>query len=146
MPIATPQRQPMVAGRCSTLEKGSASLDDREQLYTNRGLMACLRDGVPVGVLVQRSPKPNVQYRVLGLAAVTDWTDGFFTLSSRPPEIIGTLQTTASGLAASVAPSGPSYWAFLANPNTFDVERAVEEVEFNTGRSSITTCVLVTAP
>ncbi|MBW8639170.1 HNH endonuclease [Hoeflea sp. WL0058] len=53
---------------------------DRDKAATNRGLMNCMEDGVPVGVLLQRTPKPGVTYDVLGLALVTDWKDGYFVL------------------------------------------------------------------
>jgi hypothetical protein len=39
-----------------------------------------MEDSVPIGVLLQTKPKPGVQYRVLGLALVTDWQDGYFIL------------------------------------------------------------------
>jgi len=45
----------------------------RDQEFTNRALMSCLRDRVPVGVMRQVSLKPDVCYRVLGLALVTGW-------------------------------------------------------------------------
>ncbi len=50
----------------------------RDDEFTNLGLMACLRDGVPVGVMRQAAGKPHVQYDVLGLALVAGWDDGFF--------------------------------------------------------------------
>ena len=52
----------------------------RDSEYTNRGLMACMRDGVPVGVFRQISAKPNPRYRILGLAAVAGWQEGYFHL------------------------------------------------------------------
>lgn len=52
----------------------------RDKEATNRGLMQCLADGVPIGVLIQTKPKPGVEYLVLGLAAVTEWKDGYFIL------------------------------------------------------------------
>lgn len=52
----------------------------RDDRYTNRGLLACMADGVPVGVLRQSSSRPNVRYRVLGLALVSDWQEGYFAL------------------------------------------------------------------
>lgn len=55
---------------------------DRDRLFTNRGLLACQADGVPVGVLIQRSRKPNVRYEVLGLAYVRGWERGYFILES----------------------------------------------------------------
>lgn len=48
--------------------------------YTNRGLMACMRDHVPVGVMRQISGRPSVQYEVLGIALVAEWKKEFFFL------------------------------------------------------------------
>ena len=53
---------------------------ERDGEATNRGLVKCMNDGVPVGVLMQVKPKPGVEYAVLGLAAVTEWKDGYFIL------------------------------------------------------------------
>jgi hypothetical protein len=58
----------------------------RDNEYTNRGMMACKRDGVPVGVMRQTKPKPNPRYKVLGLALVTDWREGYFILEGFPPQ------------------------------------------------------------
>jgi hypothetical protein len=52
----------------------------RDGEATNRGLMKCMSDGVPVGVLMQTKPKPGVEYLVLGLASVTEWQAGYFIL------------------------------------------------------------------
>lgn len=59
-------------------ENPDPSQRDREA--TNRGPMKCMEDGVPVGVLLQTRPKPGAAYKVLGLALVTQWNDGYFTL------------------------------------------------------------------
>lgn len=56
---------------------------DSASLFTNQGLKKCMEDGVPVAVLVQTSKKPKVTaYRVLGLARVISWQNGFFSLES----------------------------------------------------------------
>jgi hypothetical protein len=56
---------------------------DPEHRYTNRGLMSCMRDNVPVGVIRQISKKPDLtRYEVLGLAMVVSWNNGVFTLQS----------------------------------------------------------------
>jgi hypothetical protein len=49
--------------------------------YTNRGMLRCRDDRIPVGVLVQVSKKP-VRYEVEGLALVKGWSSGFFRLES----------------------------------------------------------------
>jgi hypothetical protein len=62
-------------------QEGSDS--DPNRLYTNRGLMACKRDGVPIGVIRQISKKPDItRYEVLGIARVVSWENGVFTLQS----------------------------------------------------------------
>lgn len=58
----------------------------RDDAFTNRGLMACMRDGVPVGVMRQVSGKPHVQYRVLGVAVVSHWDAGLFFLEGFAPD------------------------------------------------------------
>ena len=55
---------------------------ERDRQFTNRALLACRDDGIPVGVLRQVKPKPKPRYRVLGLAYVLDWRDGYFELRS----------------------------------------------------------------
>lgn len=52
----------------------------RDSLFTNRALLACQRDGIPIGVMRQTKGKPNSQYRVLGLALVREWENGYFNL------------------------------------------------------------------
>ena len=54
--------------------------EQRDREATNRGLVKCMTDGVPVGVLMQVKPKPGVEYAVPGLAAVSEWKDGYFIL------------------------------------------------------------------
>ena len=49
--------------------------------FTNRGLRECMRDAVPVGVLIQKKLKPNAEYLVQGLAFVDGWDEGYFSLS-----------------------------------------------------------------
>ena len=50
--------------------------------FTNKALLACMRDKVPIGVIKQTRAKPHSQYLVLGLGMVKDFTDGKFTISS----------------------------------------------------------------
>jgi hypothetical protein len=52
----------------------------RDEEATNRGLMRCMQENVPVGFLIKRKPKPGVEYGVLGLGFVVDWTEGYFTI------------------------------------------------------------------
>ncbi len=50
----------------------------RDEIYTNRALMACWRDKIPVGVMRQTHGKPRVRYHVLGVALVAGWDGGYF--------------------------------------------------------------------
>jgi putative restriction endonuclease len=53
------------------------------EVYTNIGLIECLRDKVPVGVLQERRlPGRGRMFEVLGLAMPVDWQSGYFILES----------------------------------------------------------------
>lgn len=52
--------------------------DGRDQFHTNRALLNCGADDVPVAVLIQTKAEPRAAYRVLGLARVAGWSKGFF--------------------------------------------------------------------
>lgn len=51
-----------------------------DNLSSNRAMLACMRDEIPVGVLRQISPKPNVKYSVLGIARIIGRAAGYFML------------------------------------------------------------------
>jgi len=55
-----------------------------ENYFTNRALLACMRDQIPIGVLKQTRTKPHSRYLVLGLGIVKKSADGKFTISSYP--------------------------------------------------------------
>lgn len=58
----------------------------RDQIFTNRGLMRCIEDQIPVGVLRERAPaRGRSQYDVLGLALPVRWYDGYFLFESTSP-------------------------------------------------------------
>lgn len=50
----------------------------RDDEYTNRALLECVKDSIPVGVMRQVRAKPHSSYRVLGLALVVGWEAGYF--------------------------------------------------------------------
>lgn len=62
------------------------SPSDRDTAYTNRGLLACQQDKVPVGVMLQTSSKPKALYKILGVALVADWEKGYFLLEGFAPD------------------------------------------------------------
>lgn len=58
---------------------------ERDRLTGNRGLMRCIRDRVPVGVVREANTAGRqTKYEVLGLATVDGWADGYFELASFP--------------------------------------------------------------
>src|ERR1017187_444750 len=58
----------------------------RDNYYTNVGLMACIRDWIPIGVFRQTLESPNPLYKVMGLAWVVEWrNDGYFILEGLTP-------------------------------------------------------------
>ncbi|MEK6438962.1 HNH endonuclease [Pseudonocardia sp. T1-2H] len=68
--------------RCAYHQEGSDP-SRRDKEFTNRALMECLRDGISVGVLREESSTSSgVHYRVIGLANIARWLDGFFFLQS----------------------------------------------------------------
>lgn len=54
--------------------------EERDRFHTNRALLECAEDDVPVAVLIQTKAKPRAAYRVLGLARIAGWSKGFFRL------------------------------------------------------------------
>lgn len=101
----------------------------RDTYPTNRALMACLADDVPIAVLIQEKPKPGVQYRVWGLAKVASWVDGHFKLQgySQAGELGFQAPANDPGIAYGL-PSSTS--AAVAEPytplNTDDARKRVE--------------------
>lgn len=51
------------------------------ELFTNKGLSACMKDNVPIGVAIQVSGKPDTRYKILGLAQISELRDGFFQIN-----------------------------------------------------------------
>ncbi|MEH6833983.1 HNH endonuclease [Falsihalocynthiibacter arcticus] len=78
-------------------ENPDIELRDREA--TNRGLMRCMEDQVPVGFLVKRKPKPGVEYDVLGLGLVVSWEAGYFTIEGFSHDGRARLATDATDAA-----------------------------------------------
>ncbi len=89
-------------------QEGDAS-DDPNRLATNRGLLACIMDRVPVGVLRQSSQRAGghrSMYEVMGLATPVLWQDGYFFLTSGDPDDVGQFDVVSSVLGAAASPVG----------------------------------------
>lgn len=57
--------------------------------FTNRALLACMEDGVPIGVLKQVQVGPPSMYKVLGLGYLHAFTGKQFEIRSTPPSPSG---------------------------------------------------------
>jgi len=80
-PVATP-----CGGWLLRYHQEGADPDDRDRMFTNRGLMQCITYRVPVGVLREVGPAGHrSRYEVLGLAIPVRWSEGFFYLESLNP-------------------------------------------------------------
>ncbi len=51
-----------------------------EDIFTNRALIECRDDNIPVGVLLQVKEKPNPRYKIIGLGKVTNFDKKTFTI------------------------------------------------------------------
>lgn len=81
MPVPTPG-----GGWLLSYHQENADPTDRDKAYANRGLMQCIADRVPVGVLrEQAATGRQSRYKVLGLAVPVRWSDGYFFLESLDP-------------------------------------------------------------
>lgn len=100
--------------------------------------MKCMRDGVPVGVLLQVKPKPGVEYEVLGLAAVTEWKDGYFILEGFSDEgelRAGKVKTDAAHDRARAAAAPDAIDNFSADNVTDLRERQIAEIVRRRGQA-----------
>jgi hypothetical protein len=85
---------------------------DRDKAFTNKGLMQCISDQVPVGVLRERpAQSKHSRYDVLGLALPVRWSDGYFFLQSLNPPATPVIDPVSDILEATAA---------------FDIERLAE--------------------
>jgi hypothetical protein len=78
-----PDRDPLIRPDGSWIYSYFQENEDptaRDSEYTNRGLIECWHDRVPVGVMRQVSRSPTVKYHILGVALVNGWDGGYFFL------------------------------------------------------------------
>lgn len=74
---------------------------DRDRMSTNRGLMHCIAERIPVGVLRERtSVGHRSQYDVLGLAMPVRWADGYFFFESLNPKAVPVIDPVSDVLEA----------------------------------------------
>ena len=95
VPVPTPG----VAGCCS-ITRQNATPAGRDP-SANQGLMQCIADRVPVGVLREQAPpRHRTQYDVLGLALPVRWSDGRFYFESLNPKAVPVVDPVSDVLEA----------------------------------------------
>jgi len=115
--------------------------EHRDHEHTNRGLMRCMEDRVPVGTLVKRKPKPGVAYEVLGLGLVTKWENGFFTIEGFSDA--GAVHDFAEADAARLrATNGTSSDTFDAENDQDLRERTLAQVARRRGQAAFRAALL----
>ena len=72
--------------------------------YTNVAMKINIDNFLPIGVLRQVSKKPNSRYKVMGLANVIGWENGYFTLRNISSEVY-TKEVESKNIALSKSPS-----------------------------------------
>ena len=117
---------------------------DRDKAATNRGLMKCMEDGIPIGVLLQSTPKPGVRYDVLGLALVADWRDGYFVLEGFSPEGIarGPGDHTAARAREEAEQNAETETGFDPKAVTDEREKRVTQIVQRRGQAAFRKSVL----
>jgi hypothetical protein len=78
-------RQDDGSWRISYAQEEDDRFDPRE-LFTNRGIEACMNDRIPLGIL--RKEHKGDAYEVVGLGLPIEWTEGFFTFVSYKPDAV----------------------------------------------------------
>jgi putative restriction endonuclease len=96
LPVPTPG-----GGWLLSYHQEGADPAGRDRMFTNRGLMRCIADRVPVGVLRERAPAGHrSQYDVLGPALPVRWSDGYFFFESTNPRGAPVIDPISDVLAA----------------------------------------------
>jgi putative restriction endonuclease len=123
----------------------NADPSKRDAEATNRGLMKCMAEGVPVGVLIQTKPKPGVLYDVLGLAYVSEWDDGYFYLEGMNKSVekaAGPKLSSAAKTLARIERSPSSLEPFDVTANIDLREKKMAEVVLRRGQGKFRRNVL----
>ena len=44
----------------------------------NVGLKKCMKEVVPIGIIIQTDKKPNTKYKIMGTGIVKKWEEGYY--------------------------------------------------------------------
>ncbi|MCA0939330.1 HNH endonuclease [Salipiger pacificus] len=115
---------------------------NRDREATNRGLMQCMAHRVPVGYLVKRKPKPGVEYDIIGLGLVVDWSEGYFTIEGLAPN--GTVHHKIDAARARAVVPTPHDEDFIPGDATAPRERAIKDIAIRRGQAAFRAKLLET--
>ena len=51
---------------------------ERDLEYTNIGLKECMKQTIPIGIIVQTDIKPNSKYKIAGTGIIKKWEEGYY--------------------------------------------------------------------
>ena len=54
------------------------NVNERDLEYTNVGMKKCMKETVPIGIIIQTDKKPNTKYKIMGTGIVKKWEDGYY--------------------------------------------------------------------
>ena len=54
------------------------NLKERDLEYTNVALKKCMKETVPVGIIIQTDIKPNSKYKIMGTGIIKKWEEGYY--------------------------------------------------------------------
>ena len=54
------------------------NVNERDLEYTNVGLKKCMKEVVPIGIIIQTDKKPNTKYKIMGTGIVKKWEEGYY--------------------------------------------------------------------
>ena len=57
------------------------NLRERDLEYTNIGLKECMRQTIPIGIIVQTDIKPNSKYKIAGTGIIKKWEEGYYFIN-----------------------------------------------------------------
>ncbi len=121
--------------------------EDRDRYFTNRALIECQRECVPIGVLRQTRTSPASRYLILGLAIVRDWQDGYFLLEGLPSN--GGVPHSAEAQASTFTPTSQEdarQWIRTAIARRRGQPRfRAELIQAYEGQCAVTGCVAIDA-
>ncbi|MGN9890292.1 HNH endonuclease [Micromonospora sp. L31] len=119
----------------------------RDEEFTNRGLMECIRHAAPVGVLREHEAERNrsPEYLVLGLAVPVAWESGYFFFEGVRSDGILHGGDTASEVLVSAAEAQKDSTAGVESPPSDDYDarlRVVRQIVARRGQRTFRAALL----